>query len=92
MVVRHPIAEQLREETRRGIITEEEMKQMQEKMFATIGVFPVRRLPIRRLPIRRLNKNCPRPYRPYGPKRCMQKGSLHQENKGNVRSRFPHSG
>ena len=38
------------------------------------GVFPVhrlpiRRLPIRRLPIRRLNKNCPRPYRPYGPKR-----------------------
>ena len=39
-----------------------------------LGVFPVRRLPIRRLPIRRLpisrlNKNCPRPYRSYGPKR-----------------------
>ena len=39
-----------------------------------LGVFPVRQLPIRRLPICRLpicqlNKNCPHPYRPYGPKR-----------------------
>ena len=58
-----------------------------------MGVFQVRRLPIRRLPIRRLpirqlpicrlNKNCPRPYWPYSPKRmgsrigcCWQSPSL----------------